>query len=58
MSFYPNFEVKVYGSFATGLAMPWSDIDMVIDIDKFMVNNPGINNDIIMVNLKKVFDVS
>jgi len=26
----PNSEVKVYGSHATKLCLPWSDIDLVI----------------------------
>ena len=28
----PKSKVNLYGSYATGLSMPWSDIDMVIDI--------------------------
>jgi DNA polymerase sigma len=30
----PNSEVKVYGSHATKLCLPWSDIDLVIIIPK------------------------
>lgn len=28
----PEAKVNLYGSYATGLSMPWSDIDMVMEI--------------------------
>ena len=33
-----NCEIKVYGSYATGLALPWSDLDLVL-----INRNPKIN---------------
>ena len=34
MKSIPNSEVKVYGSHATQLCLPWSDIDLVIVLPK------------------------
>lgn len=36
----PNSEVKVYGSHATKLCLPWSDIDLVIVVPK----NENVHN--------------
>jgi DNA polymerase sigma len=27
---YPNYEVSVYGSHASGLCLHWSDIDLIV----------------------------
>ena len=44
----PNSEVQVYGSHATKLCLPWSDIDLVIIPPK---NDPQLNyNPKVMLN--------
>jgi non-canonical poly(A) RNA polymerase PAPD5/7 len=44
----PNSECYIYGSFATGLSLPWSDIDVVIKPSNFA---PNYSNSSYAINL-------
>ena len=46
----PDYEVKLYGSHATNLCLPWSDLDIVlVNKDKIIKNNE--NNHILLTKL-------
>lgn len=38
-SFYPDFEVQIFGSYCTGLSLHWSDIDLVVSLDTSKSNS-------------------
>lgn len=48
-------EFYIYGSFATGLSLPWSDIDIVIKIPQLYYNGYAAILDSIEQNLKVYF---
>jgi DNA polymerase sigma len=47
---FPGIEVGIYGSFSTKLAMPWSDIDIVVQPTR----PQPFDNDIFMKKLLKL----
>jgi DNA polymerase sigma len=45
-SLFPGSFIQLYGSYATGLALPWSDIDIVV------VNSGAYNSELLITSLK------
>lgn len=40
-----SFEIKVYGSYATNLSLPWSDIDLVLSANLEAASNSDLTVD-------------
>lgn len=48
-------KLRLFGSYATNLAMPWSDIDLVIINNR--IKGFGDSNEVVMKNLEFIFIV-
>lgn len=40
-----DYDIKIYGSYANGLCMPWSDLDLVLVNKNGIENNENENNE-------------